>query len=580
MQQPILTKIPPRRTLSFRKGGSLNFLTAHPWACDFFLVFFVVALGFGFTSYFQRYAEPLEATVHIDLSVFALPKYTFFSMCRGILGYILSLIFSLIWGFWTAKDRFAERFLIPILDVLQSIPILGFMPGLILLLVGIFPRTNVGLELAAIVMIFTSQAWNMAFGVYHSLRIIPQDKIDCATTYRFSSWQRMKWLDIPYTVISLIWNSIMSMAGGWFFLIVNESFKLGERDFRLPGLGSYMSQAAASADIAAMLWGIVFMILLIVFLDEFLWRPLIAWSQRFRVEETGVITYSDPLISQVIAHSRLVRQARKGCACLSQLLFRVKIGIPGFFKALVLSRIGLAILLTCIGAALIAIVSVVAEISWEQWLDLGYMTCLTFSRVLCCLVIGTLIALPLGLMIGLSEKLSKRLEPLIQIAASFPATLLFPIIILLLHKAGISLQIGSVALMMTGTLWYILFNVIAGAKAMPSDLREVAATFHLKTRYRLLRVYIPSVFPYLVTGLISGAGGAWNASIVAEYVTYQNEVLEVPGIGSMINLSAQHGQIPLLVASVLVMASVVVTLNYQGWLRLFHYSEKRFSLTV
>ena len=500
-------------------------------------------------------------------------------MSRGLLGYVLSLIFCFAWGFWAAKDRMAERYLIPTLDVLQSIPILGFMPGLILLLVGLFPSNNIGLELAAIVMIFTSQAWNMAFGVYHSLRLIPQEKVDCATTYRFSSWQRFKWLEVPYTIINLIWNSIMSMAGGWFFLMVNEAFRLGDRDFRLPGLGSYMSVAAQNGDIPAMLWAILAMIVLIVFLDTILWKPLVVWSQKFRVEETGSITHSDSLIFQIISHSYCIQKVRQGMHFLGRLLPKRK---PAALKkkstAQILSRICLCLLLIAIAAALVLLIRMITALAWDQWIQLIQLALLTFSRVIICIIIGTLIALPLGLAIGLSEKYSSKLEPLIQITASFPATLLFPMLILVLHHLGISLRIGSIVLMLMGTLWYILFNVIAGSKAMPSDLKEAAFSFRLKKMQRFFRLYLPAVFPSLITGLLAGAGGAWNASVVAEYLTYNDQILTVPGIGSMINMSAQNGQIDLLVASILVMAFLVVLLNYQVWLKLYHYSEKRFSL--
>lgn len=581
MRRLLQTHIPPVRTLSYFRGGSRVqvFLKSYPLVCDGILIVFAVGLLIGFYSYFSRFSQPLQAHVDIDLSLFALPKYTFFSMSRGLLGYVLSLIFSLCWGFWAAKDRTAEKCLIPVLDVLQSIPILGFMPGLILLLVGLFPHTNVGLELAAIVMIFTSQAWNMAFGVYHSVRIIPQEKIDCANAYRFSNWQRFKWLEIPYVMISLIWNSIMSMAGGWFFLIVNEAFRLGDRDFRLPGLGSYMSVAAGHGDIPSMLAAVIAMIVLIVFLDGFLWKPLVMWSQKFRVEDTGSSTYSDSLFFHILAHSLLVQKMR-------QVLHRLKEGLPKIkycqpkkaSKALWVSRGALLVLMSVVIFFLVLIGHLIVRIPLEQWFYLGRMALLTLARVACCIAIGTVIALPIGLKIGLSEKMLKVLEPLIQITASFPATLLFPIVILLLHIAGISMEVGSILLMLMGTQWYILFNVIAGAKAMPSDLKEVALTFGFKKVEKFRHLYLPAVFPYLVTGLIAAAGGAWNASIVAEYVTFKSETITVPGIGSTINLSAQNGDIPLLVASIVVMAILVVAINYQVWLRLYHYSEKRFAL--
>ncbi|MBS3904364.1 MAG: ABC transporter permease subunit [Simkania sp.] len=581
MKPSIHGKLPLVRNVSYLKTNSrlFTFFKQHPHACDCVLILFVTGMIFGFVSYFYRFAEPLQARVDIDLSPLSLPKYTFFSMSRGLVGYILSLIFSLLWGFWAAKDKVAERVLIPVLDILQSIPILGFMPGLILLLVGLFPHNNMGLELAAIIMVFSSQAWNMAFGVYHSIRIIPQDKIDCSAVYRFSNWQRIKWLEIPYTIISLVWNSIMSMAGGWFFLIVNEAFRLGDRDFQLPGLGSYMSVAAANGNIPAMFWAILSMILLIVFLDYFLWKPLVAWSQKFRVEETGSIAYTDSLFFQVITHSFLMNTLRKSVHFLCTLSLKKRSRASKKpLTALIVSRSGLGLLLCVITVILLFLTSMILEIPFDQWLHLGHMTLLTFGRVICCIVIGTFIALPLGLWLGLSKTLSSRLEPVIQVVASFPATLLFPILILLFNYTGISLNIGCIILMLMGTLWYILFNVIAGAKAMPSDLREVSITFRLGTLQKFLRLYLPAVFPYLITGLVAAAGGAWNASIVAEYVSYKDQILTIPGIGSMINLSAQNGNIPLLVASILVMAAVVVILNYQVWLRLFHYSEKRFSL--
>jgi len=549
----------------------ISFVKRHPFFCDLVLIFLAVGLFFGFISYFYRFLQPLEAQVEIDLSPLYLPKYTFFSMSRGLLGYILSLIFSLLWGFWAAKDRLAERALIPLLDVLQSIPILGFMPGLVLLLVALFPNSNVGLELAAIIMIFTSQAWNMAFSVYHSIRIVPQDKIDCATVYRLSNWQRIRWLELPYTIISLVWNSIMSMAGGWFFLMVNEAFQLGDRDFRLPGLGSYMSVAASDGNIFAMIYAIIAMIVLIVFLDAFLWKPLVVWSQKFRVEETGS-TYMDSLFFQIIAHSLILNKIKQSIHFVSHLKQRK------YPSPLIISRIFLFLLLALIATALIFLTRKIIAIQLDQWIHLIHMAFLTFSRVVCCLIIGTAIALPLGLWIGLSDSLSKKLEPLIQIGASFPATLLFPMMILLFQYTGISLNIGSVILMLMGTQWYILFNVLAGAKAMPSDLKEVAAAFQLKKWQRFWRLHFPAVFPYFVTGLVTAAGGAWNASIVAEYISYKDRIFTVPGLGSAINLSAQNRDIPQLVASLLVMVVVVVILNYQVWLRLYHYSEKRFSL--
>lgn len=568
------------RTSSIQEPNQLlSILKQHPLLCDLILCSLIAGLTYGFCSYFRHFFSARESHVDIDLSPWHLPQYAFYSMSRGLLGYMLSLLFSLIWGFWTAKDRFAERVLIPVLDVLQSIPILGFMPGLVLSLVDLFPTSNKGLEMAAIAMVFTSQAWNMAFSVYHSIRVVPQDKLDCAKVYRFSTWQKIRWVEFPYTIISLVWNSMMSMAGGWFFLVVTESFKLGSRDFRLPGLGSYMSVAAARGDLFAMFWAMMAMIGLIIFLDSFLWKPLIAWSQKFRVEETGSSMQTESLFFHILNHSLLLGKMRRAIHQLkARQKYRKAQHTSTGASSAAISRICLLLLIALSSVGLFFLLRQILAVSFNQWGHLVYLALLTLSRVCCCILLGTLIALPLGLWMGLSETLSKRLEPIVQVAASFPATLFFPIFILLFQKIHLPLSLGSIFLMLMGTVWYILFNVLAGTKAMPSDLKEATTAFRIQIWQRLWKVYIPSIFPYLVTGLLSAAGGAWNASIVAEYISYKQQIYTVPGLGSSISLSAQNGDIPLLIASIFTMAVVVVVLNYQVWLKLYHYSEKRFSL--
>lgn len=562
----------------FKKTASFSWIQKTPYLCDLILISLSGLLILGFRAYWQHFFAPLQSRVDIDLSISALPLYTFFSMSRGLIGYLLSLGFSLVWGFWAAKDRIAEKVLIPLLDLLQSIPILGFMPGLILFFVGIETQNNAGLEIAAIIMIFTSQAWNMAFAVYHSIRIIPQEKVECATIYRFSFWQKIRWLELPCTWISLIWNSIMSMAGGWFFLMVNEAFTLGSRDFRLPGLGSYMSVAAAQGNSFAMISAIIAMIGLILFLDSVLWRPLVIWSQKFRMEETTHQEVNTSFFFQVLTHSFLIQQIRKGFSRFLLMLTSFRSRSPSQKQPL--SALCLTLLLLGILALTFHLTSILLAFPKAEWLSLGKTALYTLARVFCCLILGTLIALPLGLWIGLSEKRSKTLEPFLQVAASFPATLLFPAMILLFQILTIPLGIGSIILMLMGTQWYILFNVLAGTKAIPADFKEVMVSFRFKKIQRLTQLYLPAIFPFLITGLVSAAGGAWNASIVAEYVSYQNQILTVPGLGSTIHLAADQGNIPLLVASILMMAVVVVTLNYQVWLRLYHYSERKFSLNT
>jgi len=536
-----------------------------------------VGVIFGLISVAGEW-RTLRPAVHIDLSPRALPLYVFYSLCRGLIAYALSLLFTLVYGFWAAKDRVAERVLIPLLDILQSIPVLGFMPGVVLALVAIFPRSNIGLELACVLMIFTGQAWNMTFSFYHSLRSVPKDQIEAATIYRFDWWERLKWLELPFATIGLVWNSMMSMAGGWFFLMITESFVLGSKDFRLPGIGSYMSVAVARGDVRAMVWAIFAMVSMIVVLDQLLWRPVVVWSQKFRVEEGAEETIASSWFYDLIRRSMLIDwikgrfRWRTGASLVPRKETadrRGRLSSTGIFIVLML--------LLAFGAwklfdllrqlPLRSVPSILRAAGW------------TLARVLLSTAIGTLWTLPAGLAIGLSQRLSRIFQPIVQVAASFPAPMLFPLVIALLRAAGVSLGWGSVVLMLLGTQWYILFNVIAGATSVPSDLREAARSYRLDLWQRFTSLYFPAVFPYLVTGWVTAAGGAWNASIVAEYVTFEGKVLTANGLGAQISRAAERADFPHLAASVLVMAIVVVMFNRTVWKRLYRIAEERFSLS-
>ena len=374
----------------------------------------------------------------------------------------------------------------------------------------------------------------------------------------------------------------MSMAGCWFLLMVNEAFKLGDRDFQLPGVGSYMSAAAANGDVWAMTAAVLAMIALIVFLDQLLWRPLVIWSQKFRIEETGPPLIAETWFLNILRNSSLIggihRLGRNLSRSIQNLCAKKRNPPSKEIFPLAVSRFFLILVFALLLTAAFFVARLLMGMQLEQWIYLSSMVLLTFLRVAACLSISLLIALPLGLTLGLSEKALGYLEPLIQIGASFPATLLFPAAILLLHFLGVSLAIGSVVLMLMGSFWYVFLNVIAGAKAIPSDLKEVAANFQLNRIQRFFWLQLPAIFPYLVVGIMTAAGGAWNASIVAEYVNYKGEVLTTPGIGSSISLAAQNNDMPLLAASILALAVFVVLLNYSFWLRLYRYSEQHFAI--
>jgi NitT/TauT family transport system permease protein len=564
-------------------GGATAFLERFGRAGWFDLLLLVALIGgvFGLVSLAGEWRQ-LHPAVRIDLSPAALPVYVFYSLSRGLIAYGLSLLFTLVYGYWAAKDPLADRLLIPLLDILQSIPVLGFMPSVVLALVALFPRSNIGLELASILMIFSGQAWNMTFSFYHSLRSVPKDQIETAIIYRFSWWERLKWVELPFATIGLVWNSMMSMAGGWFFLMITESFVLGDKDFRLPGIGSYMSVAVAKGDVRAMVWAIVAMVLMIVVLDQLLWRPVVVWSQKFRVEEGAEEQVASSWLYDWLRRSVILQWIEAAAAKVHRPRPRRHPASTsaGQEPASRLWSLALfALLLASLAFGAWKLVALLRQIHPAEWLPILQAGGWTLGRVLLSTALGTLWALPAGLAIGLSSRLSRIFQPIVQVAASFPAPMLFPLVIALLKAAGVSLGWGSVVLMLLGTQWYILFNVIAGATAVPNDLREAAQSYRLPLRLRFRTLYLPAVFPYLVTGWVTAAGGAWNASIVAEFVTFKGQVLTTNGLGAQISRAAERADFPHLAASVLVMAAIVVLFNRTVWKRFYAFAEERFSLS-
>jgi NitT/TauT family transport system permease protein len=547
-----------------------------------------VGLIIGLADLGRTWTGELQPTFTIELNdPWVLLRCTFFSLCRGLLAYVISLAFTLLYGYWAAKDRAAGRVLIPMLDILQSIPVLSFLPGLVLGLIAAFPTNNIGLELAAVLMIFTGQAWNMTFSFYHSLRSIPNDLNETATVYRFSRWERFKWLELPYSTIGLVWNSMMSMAGGWFFLMVSESFRLGDRDFRLIGIGSYMSVAVEQGNAGAMLAALFAMVAMIVALDQLLWRPVVVWAQRFRIEEGGQGPAMTSWFLDWLRRSRIVKFLTglfQGSATESGEAIQHRAAAPSNAgtrqnRGWLFSRILLVVLVLGLAFGGWQVVMLVRGVTMAQWLRTFEAAGWTLGRVLLAVALGTMWAVPAGLAIGLSPRLSRVLQPVVQVAASFPAPMLFPLVVAFLAWSGISLGWGSVLLMLLGTQWYILFNVVAGAMAIPADLREAMRSYRVTGWRRFWNLYVPCIFPYLVTGWITAAGGAWNASIVAEYVTVRKgDVLSTLGLGAQISIATDEGNFALLAASTLVMSAVVVLFNREVWQRLYRMAEVRFSL--
>jgi NitT/TauT family transport system permease protein len=560
-----------------------------PSPIDLVIVLALVGLVYAMAQAASLWSAPLETHVEIDLGPSALPGYALASVLRMAAAYFLSIAFSLSYGKLTNSGPWAERLLLPVLDILQSIPILSFMPGVVLALVAVFPKNNVGLELAAIVLIFTSQAWNLAFSFYQSLRTIPNELKEAAVIARLGAWRRFTKLELPFATIGLVWNSMMSWAGGWFFLMAAEQFTLGDKDFRLPGLGSYLKSAADAGDGGALVLGLATLIAIIVVLDQLLWRPLVAWSEKFRFEQTESSEVATSPVLTALRRSRLIEWLQEtALPALGEVFEGVSRSRRRPSEAAAAgrggspSRIGqgLSLLLLVAGGVwgVSSLVQLLGGLTSDDWGALPAAAGATLVRTFVALVIGTLWTVPFGVRVGLNPRWARRAQPLVQMAASIPATALFPVLLLIFLGLPGGLNVAAVALMLLGTQWYLLFNVIAGAQAIPSDLREAAVVYHLSGWRRWRTLILPAIFPYLITGLITATGGAWNASIVSEYVTFGNQTYQTLGLGALIADAANGANFARLAAGTLAMAALVLLINRLLWRRLYATAEQRYHL--
>jgi NitT/TauT family transport system permease protein len=545
-----------------------------------------IAAFYGVLAISRSWLGPFTPEVQIVRSPWALPAYAGYSLLRIAIAYVLSLVFTLVYGYIAAYNPRAERFMIPLLDVLQSIPVLSFLPSVMLAMVALFPGRQLGVEFGAILLIFTGQVWNMAFSFYASLKSIPDEMREAARIYRFSWWQRFIQMELPFSAIGLVWNSMMSVAGGWFFLMACEMFVLGSRDFRLPGLGSYLQTAANEGDTVAILWGVATMILVIVLLDQFVWRPVIAWAEKFKVEQVESTDTPRSWVLNLIHHSRgLARLRAKAVEPLGErlMLFFSRAHSADEPEAqsawkIWLVRVLALLLLVGMGYGVVRVAMILAGLQKSELQEAATGLGATFLRVNLALLIGALWTIPAGVAIGFNPRLARVAQPLAQIAASVPATALFPVVLLLLIRVGGGLGVGSIVLLLLGTQWYILFNVIAGAMAIPTDLKECCSIFRLEGLLRWKKLILPGIFPYLVTGLVTASGGAWNASIIAEYFHFKGRIYTTTGLGATISQATDAGNFDLLLAATIVMAATVVTINRLVWRRLYGLAATRFRL--
>jgi len=522
----------------------------------------------------------------ISLDPWALPSYALHTVLRMAWALVASLVFSLGYAALAAKSRPAEKILIPLLDVLQSVPILGFLSITVTGFIALFPGRLLGVECAAIFAIFTSQAWNMTFSIYQSLRTVPTELIEAARMYHLSPWRRFWRLEVPHAIPSLVWNMMMSVSGGWFFVVASEAITVAGHTILLPGVGSYIAVAIEKEDLAAIGWAVLVMFVVILLYDQLLFRPLIAWSRKFQPETSPDEDAVRPWFLIMLQRARLFELAQSGLLHLSRALERSfgrlartrssgREGRPRSGSERLFNIAVLALSLAAGGWIVLYIRARVpaAEIGWVFVLGL-----ITAVRVLVLIAIASVVWVPIGVAIGLRPRLADRVQPIVQFLAAFPANLFFPPVVLLIVRFHLDPQIWLSPLMILGTQWYILFNVIGGAAALPAELRRAAENLGVRGPLWWRRVMLPAIFPAYVTGAVTAAGGSWNASIVAEVAQWGNTVLTATGIGAYIARTTAEGDSARIALGISVLCIYVLAFNRLLWRRLYDLAAERLRL--
>ena len=551
------------------------------------LIFGVVfALIFGI----RQMAAPVAVlqSAAITLDPWNLPEYALRTVLRMLAALVASLVFTFLYGTLAGKSRRLAVVLIPLLDVLQSVPVLGYLSFTVTFFLGLFPNSVAGAECAAIFAIFTSQAWNMTFSFYQSLLTVPHDLDEAARAFRFSIWQRFWRLEVPFAMPGLVWNMMMSMSGGWFFVVASEAITVGDQHITLPGIGSYVALAIEHKDLIAVGWAILAMTVVIVLYDQLMFRPLVAWADKFRFENVGSQLAPESWLLDVLQRTRFVHAVTAPVGRAMSLLlrlpnaqFRVPIGVlarlapsPRLVDLAWYALIALGALWALREVA--AYVS--ATLSWRDLLTTLRLGTYTMIRVAVLIAIATAIWVPLGVAIGLRPRLAEKVQPVAQFLAAFPANLLFPVAVVGIVHYGLNPSIWLAPLMILGTQWYILFNVIAGASTFPTDFTEAANSFRITGLLWWRKVMLPGIFPFYVTGAITASGGAWNASIVAEVVSWGDTKLTAPGLGAYIAQMTDAGDFPRIVLGIAVMSMFVILFNRLLWRPLYAHAARRLRL--
>ncbi|AOJ01288.1 MULTISPECIES: ABC transporter permease [Burkholderia] len=530
-------------------------------------------------------------TQKISLDPANLPEYALRTTLRMLAAMVASLVFTLVYGTLAAKSRRAGMVLVPILDILQSVPVLGYISFTVTFFLALFPSRVLGAELAAIFAIFTSQAWNMTFSFYQSLRTVPRDLDEVSRGFHLTSWQRFWKLEVPFSMPGLIWNMMMSMSGGWFFVVASEAITVGNNTITLPGVGAYLAQAISDKNLHAVGWVILAMTIVILAYDQLLFRPLVAWADKFRMETTSSGNAPESWLLDLVRRTRLIHQLLVPAGWLLAKTARIPLRVPSFDTVrFTMPRVEKkASRVADIAWAILVIVGTIYVV-WRVFVyvktgvtlaEVGHVFVLgliTLLRVMLLIAIASVIWVPIGVWIGLRPAIAEKVQPIAQFLAAFPANLLFPVFVIVIAHYRLNADIWLSPLIVLGTQWYILFNVIAGATAYPNDYREAATNFRIRGWQWWRQAILPGIFPYYVTGAITASGGAWNASIVSELVQWGDTKIQAHGLGAYIAQTTAAGDYPKIILGIAVMSLFVTLFNRLLWRPLYAYAEAKLRL--
>lgn len=557
------------------------------WDILLLILVFAVLFFLGWAGSQMATPYQLGDQIPISLEPSNLPFYALRTVLRLFIALIFSILFTFAIGAFAAKNRRAEQIIIPAIDILQSIPVLSFLSITVTGFIHLFPNSLLGPECASIFAIFCAQVWNMTFGFYQSLKTIPYDLKEVSSMFRLSAWQRFWKVEVPFSMSGLLWNMMISMSASWFFVVLSEAISVAHQNIRLPGVGSYIALAIAQKDLHAVGYAILTMIIVIFLYDQILFRPLIAWSEKFKVEQSPDESEYQSWLIDLLRGSRLMKRFTRVMRIFTDSFVNarwLRISEPRAVKEIDIKKQkrwdrlwGIVVLLFIISGGWYLLKFILAELKVSDIIHVFFLGAATGTRVIVLIILSSLVWIPVGVWIGLRPRIAQKIQPVIQFVAAFPANLFYPLFVIAIVEFNLSVEIWVTPLMILGTQWYILFNVIAGASTIPRELYLAADNFGLKGWIWWKRLALPGIFPFYITGAITAAGGAWNASIVAEWVSWGNTTLKATGLGEYIQASTTAGDFPKIALGTAMMCVYVLAFNHLIWRPLYRLAEERFN---